>query len=398
MATAWNERTLVQMLDLDPRLRGLATRLSHDAHEAEDLVQDAWIAVLTQWPGEPCALEPWAKEVLRNAARKRARRMQPIEWNEAHAEHEPSQNGGVALDELARGERAERLRALIDALPDPYRSTLIQRFYAERSVGEIAAAKGVPRATVSTQLRRALERLRAQLARQRDLLPLVFPWSRAAGRVTTTPVQPWAGLRVAIGAAGLVVVVPFALALSSWRNEDGAASAALEPLALAARAEQTLSEVALADRRAVELSEPADEALLVEARAETGGAPLAGGQLSVWDERGTLRTSELDESGRSRVPGLAGASLLVVEVARFGENTAGFRHFVRPAQGRLEVRVGSGPSLRFTLSGAAGVHPSELRFGLRSSVPGALTSPQLASDLGLRRVNSWRNFRRPSRA
>lgn len=378
MATAWNERTLAQMLDLDPRLRGLAARLSHDAHEADDLVQDAWIAVLTQWPGEPCKLEPWAKEVLRNAARKRVRRLQPIEWSEELAEHESSRNGGDELKELARGERAERLRTLIDALPEPYRSTLVQRFYAERTVGEIAAAKGVPRATVSTQLRRALERLRAQLARQRDLLPLVLPWSRTSRRTATGSVQPWAGLRLAIGAIGLVAILPLALAVSSWSDGAGAAGAAPGPLALEAHAAETPDDAALSDRRAVEFSEPAEVALLVEARAERGGAPVAWGRLSAWDESGTLRTCELDGGGRGRLPGLAGARLLLVEVAGSSGTAAGFRHFVQPEQGRLEVRAGSGPLVRFTLSGADGAHPTELRFGLRTSAPGALSSPRLA--------------------
>lgn len=389
MATVWNERTLARMLALAPRLRRLAARLSRDAHEADDLVQDAWVAVLTQWPGEHCELEPWAKEVLRNTARKRARRAQTVEWDEQHALDGAGLTSGSSLDDLARAERATRLRAAIEALPEPYRGTLIQRFYAARSVGEIATDRELPRATVSTQLRRALERLRARLALRRDLLPLAFPWRVAARRARAGRDRPQAAFTgrggVALGAAGLAAVIPLAYALSSGREARHAADPESASQADGARADQSALEFAFSDRRMLAPTERAADPLAVEARSEVDGAPLTGGRLSVWDESGTLRVCVLDAAGRGRIPDLAQARLLVVELARTGGSGGDFRCFARPEDGRLALRVGSGPTVRFTLAGAGDLHPSELRFGVRSSLPGAIASPRLAVGPGAAR-------------
>ena len=52
--------------------------------------------------------------------------------------------------------------AVLD-LAEPYRSTVVLRFFEELSLAEIAGRSGVPLGTVKTRLRRALERLRRRL-------------------------------------------------------------------------------------------------------------------------------------------------------------------------------------------------------------------------------------------
>ena len=63
----------------------------------------------------------------------------------------------------ARAERADQLRRAVSQLDEPYRETLMLRFYAELSLAEIAAATGRPIGTVKTHLFRGLARLRAAL-------------------------------------------------------------------------------------------------------------------------------------------------------------------------------------------------------------------------------------------
>ncbi len=54
-------------------------------------------------------------------------------------------------------------RAVVN-LEEPYREVVALRFFAERSLDEIAALTGRPLGTVKTHLRRGLLRLRDRLA------------------------------------------------------------------------------------------------------------------------------------------------------------------------------------------------------------------------------------------
>jgi hypothetical protein len=75
-----------------------------------------------------------------------------------------------ATDDLVQ--RAELLRAVVDhviALPEPYRSTILLRFFEERSSQEIAVRRGEPVETVRTRLKRGLAMLRDRLATELDV-------------------------------------------------------------------------------------------------------------------------------------------------------------------------------------------------------------------------------------
>jgi RNA polymerase sigma-70 factor (ECF subfamily) len=61
------------------------------------------------------------------------------------------------------GERADALRAAVRGLADPYRETVVLRFFAELTLADIAAETGRPLATVKTHLRRGLLTLRRTL-------------------------------------------------------------------------------------------------------------------------------------------------------------------------------------------------------------------------------------------
>jgi RNA polymerase sigma factor (sigma-70 family) len=62
-----------------------------------------------------------------------------------------------------RAERADDLRRAVIQLDEPYRETLMLRFYADLTLAEIAAETGRPIGTVKTHLFRGLGRLRAAL-------------------------------------------------------------------------------------------------------------------------------------------------------------------------------------------------------------------------------------------
>jgi RNA polymerase sigma-70 factor (ECF subfamily) len=182
------DTVIERLLALDSRLRRAALRIATDAQEADDLMQELWLAALTQGPGAQRALQPWALAVLRNQAARRARSVQ-----QELDGLELDQLEGAALDGeplVEHRDVASHLRECIESLPEPYRATLIELFYQARSVSEIASSSRTPRATVSTHLQRALQRLRARLSRARDLLGCLPGWGlrrpkHAAARVSS---------------------------------------------------------------------------------------------------------------------------------------------------------------------------------------------------------------------
>lgn len=68
----------------------------------------------------------------------------------------------VAREAIA-AEEAEAVRCAVAALPEPYREVVALRFFGELPLADIAAATRRPESTIKTQLRRGLERLRAEM-------------------------------------------------------------------------------------------------------------------------------------------------------------------------------------------------------------------------------------------
>ncbi len=66
-------------------------------------------------------------------------------------------------DALLQRERADRLRRLIERLPEPQRMVVQERIYRDKTFAQIAAEQGVPLGTVLTRMRLALRKLRDAL-------------------------------------------------------------------------------------------------------------------------------------------------------------------------------------------------------------------------------------------
>ena len=156
-------------------VRELARRLVRDESRREDVVQATWVAALTATPDRIADLRAWFASVMRNVAR---------------LDHRSETNRRVREREVARGERtpptgdlvaeAELSKRLVEqvlALDEPYRQTLLLRYFKGRSAEEIARMEGVPASTVRNRMRRGLERLREKLDREhgdRKTWSLVF--------------------------------------------------------------------------------------------------------------------------------------------------------------------------------------------------------------------------------
>lgn len=140
-------------------LRELARALVGD-NAADDLVQETALAALrsAQRPDSP---RSWLAQVLRHLAGKHHRAAIRRRRHESRARLGPSQ---LAPDQLVEHrETLLQLTKALTSLPEPYQSTLLQRYFEDLKPGAIAARAGVPLATVKSRLQRGIALLRERM-------------------------------------------------------------------------------------------------------------------------------------------------------------------------------------------------------------------------------------------
>jgi RNA polymerase sigma-70 factor (ECF subfamily) len=142
-------------------VRGLARSLVHDESRADDLEQQAWLAALEGPPAREESARAWFATVLRRAAARAFRGERRRDARERSTARPEAVSAGTDL--AAHAEIIERVvRAVLD-LEEPYRSTVLLRYFEGLEAADIARRTGTPLETVRSRLRRALERLRERL-------------------------------------------------------------------------------------------------------------------------------------------------------------------------------------------------------------------------------------------
>ena len=147
-----------------PLLR-LAVLLTDDAGTAEDVVQDAFLALQRRWHAvDPAAAAGYLRTSVVNGVRTlyRRRSVARRHLHVAGPEDVPSADLAVLLTEDQR-EVVEALRTL----PRRQREVLVLRYWSELSEAEIAAALGIARGTVKSSASRGLAALQKQLGDRR---------------------------------------------------------------------------------------------------------------------------------------------------------------------------------------------------------------------------------------
>ena len=143
-------------------LRRMARRLARSSARADDLIQDTYVTALRNAPPD-AQLRPWLRAVMRKLAwgevRSERRRIQREEGFSLIA---PALTMPESL--LDHGANRERLTEALVHLPEPFRSTIVQRFLNGRSCADIARSENVPAGTVRWRQARGIELLRAELA------------------------------------------------------------------------------------------------------------------------------------------------------------------------------------------------------------------------------------------
>jgi RNA polymerase sigma-70 factor (ECF subfamily) len=142
-------------------LRQLAASLVADPAGADGVVQDTWLAALRHPPAGDRPLGPWLARVARNFALRRRR------GELRRAEHERGLAApGAAPTPEQTVERLDLQRTLVEAVQavgEPFRTAIVQRYFEGRSGAEIARLSGVPAGTVRWRIKRGIEELRERL-------------------------------------------------------------------------------------------------------------------------------------------------------------------------------------------------------------------------------------------
>ncbi len=183
-------------------LRGLARSLLFDDAEADDVVQDTLAVALVQPPRHPSRLRAFLAGVTRNLAYKTRRSESRRRQRERAAALPESLASTASVAERIEVQR--RVVNAVDQLPEPYRTTIVHRFFDDRPPREIARVMDVPVKTVDTRLRRALQKLRLALddAYREDPRTWRFGLLALAGSTTGSALPVAATLAIALTAFG----------------------------------------------------------------------------------------------------------------------------------------------------------------------------------------------------
>jgi RNA polymerase sigma-70 factor, ECF subfamily len=162
------------------RLFRVARAMLRDSAEAEDALQDAYLAAfqaMGNYRGE-ASLATWLSRVVVNQClgrmRRQARRdnIVPMVSMEGAEEQEhaamPSESFDAPEQAFARAELRAVLERKLDELPEAFRTVFMLRCVEELSVEETAQILNIPEATVRTRQFRARGMLRASLAQDID--------------------------------------------------------------------------------------------------------------------------------------------------------------------------------------------------------------------------------------
>jgi RNA polymerase sigma-70 factor (ECF subfamily) len=143
-----------------PAAHRAAYLIVHDGAAAEDIAQEAFLSAIRALDrfDRRRAFGPWLNRIVVNRA---------IDWSRARAIRRE-----VAAEALAdapapggspAGPYSDELMTALAALSPEHRAVVVLRYLLEYTPGEIAAVLGLPRGTVNSRLRRALDGLQSGL-------------------------------------------------------------------------------------------------------------------------------------------------------------------------------------------------------------------------------------------
>ena len=154
MASFASDETISRIVETySPMLLRLACTRLDDPADAEDIVQEVFLKLLT------------ARPLFRDSEHEKAWLIRTT-LHRASDLRRSAARRNVPLEEAAQAaapQAGSRLLTAVRALPEPYSAVIHLYYYEGYSIKEIAKLLGVPTPTVGTRLARGRERLRRLL-------------------------------------------------------------------------------------------------------------------------------------------------------------------------------------------------------------------------------------------
>ncbi len=195
-----------------PSLFEVALHLTTNAQQAEDLVQDTFLAImhaLKRWNPRRSA-SPWLMGILRREARHRARR----ERRRPQPERLPERAVTRPDENAENNERNSTLRSAIAGLPNAYREVIEIVFEENVAPAEIARRLEMTPGAVRTRLHRGLALLRKALPAGAAMPAVLVPFKSGgmesvrsavlAQAASTAPAAVAAGVTATVGTAWVI--------------------------------------------------------------------------------------------------------------------------------------------------------------------------------------------------
>lgn len=146
-----------------PRISAYVARRIGDAHEAEDIVADVFLAMVRHLPQYRQTDIPFTAWLYRIAINEINRRMRRRRIRMALGLEKVS-----ATDRGALSDEAEEVRLVLSRLPLRFQSVLSLHYLEQMSVEEVAEVLGCASGTVKSRLARGRDMLRDRLLRLRS--------------------------------------------------------------------------------------------------------------------------------------------------------------------------------------------------------------------------------------
>jgi len=160
---------LALWLEMMPKLKRLVAAMGV-AYMAEDILQDVYLAVMTQTQKldalDPQSFRRWLLRVTINRChdeRRRHRRWRNILLQLASKWVQQAKTIKPVAESVARGHQHEDVRMMVDALDDSLKAPLVLRYFHGMNSNDIAKVLQIPDGTVRSRLRTARMKLAAEL-------------------------------------------------------------------------------------------------------------------------------------------------------------------------------------------------------------------------------------------
>ncbi len=140
-------------------------RVLGSVSDAEDAAQETFVLAyraLATFRSQG-SLAGWLRRIATRQALRQAGRRRPTVHLDPTSPGAPFTAAADPARLLMSAQEAEDVRRAVGGLPEPYRETVVLRYFGELTLEEIAHATGRPLGTVKTHLRRGLARLRDSL-------------------------------------------------------------------------------------------------------------------------------------------------------------------------------------------------------------------------------------------